>query len=78
MIRHLIATAFFGSAVALAPSLSKARQPMQFMESDPTGQNVVLSFDQDSKGGIAALRIRTHLIGNPGAFWNEATVRTYD
>ncbi|HWG07164.1 MAG TPA: hypothetical protein VG271_19345 [Beijerinckiaceae bacterium] len=67
MIRHFIAAAFVGSVVALAPSLSEARQPMQFMAGVPTGKNVVLSFDQDSNGGIAALRIKTHLIGNPGA-----------
>ena len=65
MIRHFITAALVTCAATLVPSLSEARQPVQIMAGDPSGSNVIFSFDQD--GGTKELRIETHLVGNPGA-----------
>jgi hypothetical protein len=65
MIRHFITAALVTCAETLAPSRSEARQPAQIMAGDPSGPNVVFSFDQDD--GTKGLRIETHLVGNPGA-----------
>ena len=65
MIRHFITAALVACAGALVPSLGEAKQPVQIMAGEPSGSNVVFSFDQD--GGTKGLRIETHLVGNPGA-----------
>jgi hypothetical protein len=65
MIRHLITAAFLTCAVVLVPSLGEAKQPVQIMAGNPSGANVVFSFDQG--GAAKGLRIETHLVGSPGA-----------
>ena len=65
MIRHFITAALVTCAATLVPSLSEAREPVQIMAGDPSGSNVIFSFDQD--GDTKELRIETHLVGNPGA-----------
>jgi hypothetical protein len=65
MIRHFMTAALVACATTLAPSLGKARQPAQIMAGNPSGSNVVFSFDQTAEG--SGLRIETHLVGNPGA-----------
>jgi hypothetical protein len=65
MIRHLITAAFFTCAAGLVPCLCEAKQPVRIMAGNPSGPNVVFSFDEG--GAAKGLRIETHLVGNPGA-----------
>ncbi|WP_159014854.1 hypothetical protein [Acidisoma sp. S159] len=65
MIRLLITSALVTCAVTIVPSVGEARQATQIMAGDPSGPNVVFSFDLD--GRTKGLRIETHLVGNPDA-----------
>jgi hypothetical protein len=65
MIRDFITAALVTCAATLVPSVGEAREPVQIMTGDPSGSNVVFTFDQDD--GTKGLRIETHLVGNQGA-----------
>ena len=66
MLRKLLLTTLFaGMTIALAPVVEA--QTATVMAGDPTGPNVVFSFDGRNASGKAALRITTHRVGNPGA-----------
>jgi hypothetical protein len=66
MTRYLLAVILVGGIVALTSSSSQAGQPLRIMAGDPSGRNVVFSFDHGG-GSAEALRIETQQTGNPGA-----------
>ncbi len=65
MTRYLLAVILVGGIMALTPSSSQASDPARIMAGDPSGKNVVFSFERG--GGAKALRIETQQTGNPGA-----------
>ncbi len=62
----LLATLVAGTDTAIA-SVGDAKQGAIVMAGDPSGRNVVFSFDDYHIPTKAALHITTHRVGNPGA-----------
>jgi hypothetical protein len=67
MIKHIIGVALLGSAIASACVFGDAKAATQIMAGDPSGRNVVFSFEHDGHMDPMVLHIETHRVGNPDA-----------